>query len=309
MTMMALSGGKIKNDMLPLMMAGGGDFASNPMAMMALSGNKIKSNNMLPLMMAGGGDFASNPMAMMALSGNKIKSNNMLPLMMAGGSSGFASNPMAMMALSGGKMKNDMLPFLMMDSFGNTYTTAGAAPSMLSNPVALASVTGNKLKAGRAMSNEQLLLMSGGLSGGLNNPFALSALTGDKKFNVADAYSMGADIGLMAASGNLKNFDVSSKDMTLPMVVNQMAAGRGAGRVSLRRDVLPAMALTGEDIEMETILPWMMTQGQHYLGGQFGEMLPFLDNKEFKRAFKSDNLMPWLVSDMGPVATRVPYLG
>jgi len=295
------------NDMLPFLMMDsmGNQYYQDSNGnliplMMAMGGNKMfKGNNaMLPLMMSGNSNIDPTTMMMMSGGNKMFKGNNaMLPLMMSGNSN---ISPTTMMMMGGNKMfkgNNAMLPFLMSDAFGNTYYSSAPSGGVLGgNPLVTAQLMGDKVKAGRALSNEQILLLGGGLQNGLSDPTSLMTLASNKRYDFGTAVALGADIPTMAAAGNLKGLNYGAKSMALPFVVDSLADGRQA---SLRGDVIPAMAMMGEKINMETILPWMMTDGQRYLGGDFGRMLPFMGGNTFKKAFKADNLMPWLIQGFG----------
>jgi len=97
----------------------------------------------------------------------------------------------------------------------------------------------------------------------------------------------GNSMALLAATGGL---GVDSASMMLPLMVNSMSYGRSP---SLSRDVIPAMALTGMTPTTENLLPFMMTSGGRYMGGNYG----LLAAAGGLGGVTSDAMMPWLLAD------------
>jgi hypothetical protein len=226
LAMMALSGDKVD----PLTYAavsgqGLGDIVNDPMMMYAVTEGENK--NMLPFMM--GGDIAKNPLALMSILGDdSSKLSELLPLMAMTGQSGLdMSNPITMMAMVGDdsdKLK-ELLPLMAM---------SGGKPL---DPVTMMMMTGENSSMKDLLP---LLAMQGGVDL-QNNPMALMALIDGDNQNLKEM------LPFMAMNGQ----NGLDKNM-LPFILHQ------EGKDELLQTLALTGGLDGAGIDANTLLTMSM---------------------------------------------------
>jgi len=209
-----------------------------------------------------------------------------------------------------------IMPFLLMDGLGggNYYYSApayghhgghGRYPSYYSSSrgglgdIGMLAALGGLGGAGAGLTASNAAYLVASQNGGFNDNLPLLAASGafGADFlgggNAALPLLMsgggfgGDSMALLAATGGL---GVDSSSMMLPLMVNSMSYGRSP---SLSRDVIPAMALTGMTPTTENLLPFMMTSGGRYMGGNYG----LLAAAGGLGGVTSDAMMPWLLAD------------
>lgn len=233
--LMAAMGGAPDNQAMALAVASGNSDpmtmlalqnANNPLAMMALTGDKVDPLTYAAASGKGLNDIVSDPMMMYAVTDGADK--NMLPLMMGGD---IASNPLALMSMLGddnSKLK-ELLPLMAM---------SGQSGLDMSNPLTMMALAGDDSSSLKDML--PLMAMTGQM--GQMDPITMMALSGDSS-------SMKDLLPLMAMQGGV---DLQKNPMALMALLD--------GDNDNLKEMLPFMAMNGQSGLNKNMLPFILHQ-------------------------------------------------
>jgi len=284
-------GGK---DTLPLLLASqnGAAFGGDILTTLALTDKKFGGKDTLPLLLAQDGAFGGDIFTTLALTDKKFGGKDNLPLLLASQNGAFGNDMLSTLALTGDLKKDSYQLPLLVNSMAH-----GAAPSLRRDVIPAMAMLGEKVTT----KNMLPFMMTAGQRYANNMlPFLLA----NDDLEVSSKQVLPWMMTGGVANQDMLPFLLNGKkdvDMTLPLLANTLSHGASP---SLRRDVIPAMAMLGEKVNAKNMLPFMMTAGQRYANN----MLPYLAATKGLKDLDTKDMLPWMMAEQvaAPVVHR-PY--